>query len=219
MRKLLPVLAALLCAAGCFNEPEPAYKTVAPETQVYLKGAGLGELTTDALLAKGQVFVIQNGMTNLASRVDALDPATLTYLNLDRNQLTNVDALVSFTGLKWLRLNENRLTKLPDLGALKSLRRVYLRGNRLTEVPETLKSIPSLTDIELSENPISEVPDWLAKREGLKCLSFNATKLSKLPEDLSAWRSLQQLQLGELKLEIEEMRRIRAALPNVRIVF
>ena len=36
MRILLPALAALL-AAGCFNEPEPAYKTVPAGARVYLQ--------------------------------------------------------------------------------------------------------------------------------------------------------------------------------------
>ena len=192
MRKLLSVLAAL-CAAGCFDEPEPAYKSVPAENRVYLKDMGLK--------AVPQVN------------------AAADYLNLDRNALTNVAPVASLANLKWLRLNDNQLAALPDLKALSKLRRIYLKNNKFAAVPETLKDLPSLTDVDLSGNPIKEVPQWLAEKRGLKNLSFSRTQLVKLPDDLSAWRSLQSLQLGDLAIPAAEMARIRAALPNVAIVF
>ena len=148
-----------------------------------------------------------------------LDAKVVDYVNLDRNALTNVDAVAKLDGLKWLRLNDNRLKDLPDLKALAKLRRIYLKNNRFATVPETLKDLPSLTDIDLSGNPLVGVPEWLAKKTGLKNLSFSRTRINRLPEDLSAWRSLQSLQLGELSLGIEEMKRIRKELPDVAIVF
>ena len=181
--------------SGCFDQPEPAYKSVQEGQRVYLKELGLADL-------KGQTFA------------EAVD-----YLNLDRNALTNVDEVTALVNLKWLRLNDNRLAALPDLSKLVNLRRIYLRGNRFEKVPETLEDLPALTDVDLSGNPVAEIPDWLAKKEGLVALSFTATKVTKLPEDLSAWRSLKQLQLGELNLTTNEMSRIRHALPESEVVF
>ena len=192
MRKLLPVLVAL-CATGCFNEPEPAYKSVPAENRVYLNDKSL------------------KAVPEVNPRAD--------YLNLDRNELTNVSAVASLRELKWLRLNDNKLAALPDLKALVKLRRIYLKGNRFTDVPETLKDLPALTDVDLSVNPIKEVPTWLAEKKGLKNLSFSRTMVTKLPENLDAWKSLQSLQLGDLSISPEEMARIRKALPNVAIVF
>ena len=196
MRLELFTVVALLVFAGCFDEPEPAYKSVPDGARVYLKDMGLVDL-------KGQSFD--------ASKVD--------YLNLDRNALTNVDEVASLAGLKWLRLNSNQLSARPSLGDLKSLRRIYLRDNKFAEVPETLKDLPALTDIDLSGNPVSEIPEWLAKKEGLQFLSFSRTKISKLPDDLSAWKRLKALQLGDLQMTPEEMSRIRKALPDVAVVF
>ena len=187
--------AALVAVAGCFNEPEPAYKSVPAENRIYLSDHGLKDLES----------------TQLFSGAD--------YLNLDRNQLTNIDCVAGMTELKWLRLNDNQLSALPDLKGLVKLRRIYLRNNRFAAVPETLKELPSLTDIDLSGNPIAEIPEWLAKKGGLVALSFTGTRLKELPEDLSAWRSLKQLQLGELNLGTNEMSRIRHALPDSEVVF
>ena len=183
----------ILLLSGCFNEPEPAYKSVPAENRVYLSDKGL------------KAFPQVNAQAD--------------YLNLDRNQLEKADGVEKLTALKWLRLNDNRLTALPDLKALVNLRRIYLKNNRFAAVPETLKDLPALTDVELSGNPIKEVPDWLVKKAGLKNVSLSRTQIAKLPEDLSGWGALQSLQLGELRLSAEEMARIRKALPNVAIVF
>lgn len=187
------LVSVLVTLTGCFDEPVPAYKTVPAGSRVYLQDKGLTELP------------------EISSKVD--------YLNLDRNRLTSIAAVANLTELKWLRLNENNLSALPDLSRLSKLRRIYLRDNRFTAVPETLKDLPALTDIELSGNPITVIPEWLAKKPGLKKLSFNRTYLTRLPEDLSAWKTLKWLQLGELRLSPQEMARIRAALPDVAIVF
>ena len=203
MRKLAPVLVAL-CAAGCFNEPEPAYKSVPAENRVYLNDKGLKDLGSCAALKSGG---------------DAASPPRIDYVNLDRNELTNADAVAKLEGLKWLRLNDNRLAALPDLKGLVNLRRIYLRNNRFTAVPETLKDLPALTDVDLSGNPIKEVPAWLAEKKGLKNISFSRTQVTKLPENLKAWKTLQCLQLGDLNISAAEMARIRSALPNVAIVF
>ena len=196
--RLLPVAALCAATAGCFDEPTPAYKTVPAEARVYLKEMSLGDL-------KGQAAAL---------KADVVD-----YLNLDRNQLTNVDEVASLSGLKWLRLNDNRLSSLPDLKALASLRRIYLRNNRFASVPEQLKDLPSLTDIDLSGNPVKEIPAWLAEKKGLKNLSFSRTQVKALPANIDAWKTLKSLQLGELGLSAEEMARIRKALPDVAIVF
>ena len=192
--------AAAVCAAagGCFDEPVPAYKTVPAEARVYLKEMSLGDL-------RGQASVL---------KADVVD-----YLNLDRNQLTNVDEVASLSGLKWLRLNDNRLTGLPDLSKLSSLRRIYLKNNRFAAVPEQLKDLPSLTDVDLSGNPLKEVPVWLVEKKGLKNVSLSRTHVTRLPENLGAWKSLQSLQLGDLNISAAEMARIRKALPDVAIVF
>ncbi len=195
--KFFVASALVALVAGCFDEPTPAEQTVAKDARVYLSEKGLKDLSTVTFAA-----------------ADSMD-----YLNLDRNELTNVSEVATLKSLKWLRLNNNQLSNLPRLSELSKLRRIYLKNNRFTKVPDELKDLPALTDIDLSGNPITEIPDWLAHKEGLENLSFSRTQITKLPEDLTAWKNLLSLQLGDLKLSAEEMARIRAALPKVAVVF
>lgn len=212
--------AALAALTGCFKEPVPADKTVPPETRVWLKGKGLVNLSVDAVFKDGLVFLGDAGWTNLSARVEKFDPASIDYLNLDYNALTNVEALSAFTGLRWLRLNDNALASLPDLSSLVKLRRVYFKNNRLAEVPAFLKDLPELDTVDLSGTQISQIPDWFAQKGGLSHLILSNTRISKLPSDLSAWKSLKSLQMGGLKMEsLAEMKRIRSALPDTTIVF
>jgi len=220
MKGLFLLGPAMILLAGCFDEPTPAYESVLPETQVYLKDGRIDTFTEDVLMKDGKVFVQGSGWTNLSARVSKLDAQPINYLNLDRNGLTNVDALAAFTGLKWLRLSGNRLASLPDLSEAKGLKRVYLRGNLFREVPDTLKALDKLTDLDISDNPVESVPEWLACKKGLENLSFSRTKIKSLPSDLSAWKTLRTLQLGDLReLSEDEMRRVREALPGTAVVF
>ena len=220
MKRFYIALAPLALVAGCFDEPTPAYKTVAPETRIYLKDGAMTVFTKEALFRDGLVDIHGVGMTNLSAIAERLAPETVEYLNLDRNALTNVDELADFTSLRWLRLNDNALEALPDMSKFAELRRIYLRGNKFREVPSSLKDLPKLADIDMSGNPIETLPVWLANKPGLENLSFSGTKLKELPKDLSAWKpTLTTLQLGDLELSEAEMHRVRTALPMTRVVF
>lgn len=188
--------AGMLALVGCFNEPEPAYKTRHPDALVRLQDRGLKDLP---------------GPLNREEAV---------YVNLDRNELEKLPEEILKCGkLKWLRLNDNRIAELGDLGALEDLRRIYLKNNRLEKVPEGIRGLKKLTDIELSGNPISEVPEWMIEMESLENVGLNGTQIKKLPDNLKGWRRLKVLQLGDLRIPADEMARIRAALPETAIVF
>lgn len=222
-RSILTIAALALAMVGCYEDPlfHSAEYLLPAEKRIYLKNAGLVQLTVKSVYEKGLIY--DSFWTNLSSRVASAEVFkfdTVDYLNLDGNSLTNVDEITKFTSLKWLRLNLNQLSSLPDISSLTDLRRIYLRGNRFVSVPETLKSLPLLTDIDLSENrQLSEVPKWLAEKSGLEHLSFSATSITCLPDDISAWKTLKTLQLGNLHLSKEEMDRIRLALPKTAVVF
>ena len=147
--KVLAAAALSAAVAGCFDEPEPAYKTVPEGARVYMKDQGLVDL-------KGQSF----------------DASKIDYLNLDRNALTNVDEVASLVGLKWLRLNGNRLSSLP------SLTDIDLSGNPVSEVPEWLAKKEGLQFLSFSRTRITKLPDDLSAWKRLKALQLGDLQMS-----------------------------------------
>ncbi len=221
---IFAVATLMLATAGCYDEPVSAESVGQAEKRIYLKNTDLAYLTVEDVYEKGLVY--DSHWTNLSSRVKNLESfsdslKSVDYLNLDYNRLTNVDAVASFSALKWLRLNDNKLSSLSgDLKNLSNLRSIYLRGNDFTQIPEVFKDMPSLKSIDFSGNRgITEIPDWFVQKEGLEYLSFSDTSLKSLPKDISKWRTLKILNLSGLKLSIEEMQRIRSALPKTTVVF
>ena len=58
------LVAALAAAAGCFDEPEPAYKTVPAEARAYLQGRGFADFASAASgNITGERLVVDGGCT------------------------------------------------------------------------------------------------------------------------------------------------------------
>ncbi|CAG5127698.1 unnamed protein product [Candidula unifasciata] len=94
--------------------------------------------------------------SNLVTRVQAsLIPATLTYLDLQHNLLTEL-ADTSFpenSSLIYLYLNNNPLTTISEhaFANLVQLEELHLGGTRLTRLPLSLSSLHNLTTFDVSD--------------------------------------------------------------------
>ena len=182
-----------LLLAGCFDEPEPAYKSVPEGARIYLKEQGLADL-------KGQSF----------------DASKIDYLNLDRNRLASLpDALP--TGLRWLRLNGNALSSLPEsIGALVDLRRIYLNDNALEALPASFGALKALEDVALAGNRLTAFPAVLVSLPHLRNLDLRGNgSITELPPDIGDMKALRTLTLTGCRLPKEERDRIRNFQPPV----
>lgn len=182
----------------------------------------LSEVPKDVYSLKSlrELYLAYNSISSVPDAVFAIDG--LAYLNLDCNRIGALPAAIGGAkDLRWLRLNTNRLSALPpEIASLGRLQRVYLRDNLFKAVPEELKDMPLLEDIDLSGNrEISEFPAWLCDLPKLHNLSLADTGIAKLPGDLSGLKDLKSLELHGCPLPPGEIKRVRAALPDVSIVF
>ena len=100
-------------------------------------------------------------------------------LRLDRNRLTTLPNLNSFTLLKELHVNDNALTALPiDLVEDLDLEVLSLEFNRLNKLHVKLKDLSKLRALCLLENPIETLPR-LNKSGNQRCLSLANVKVWK----------------------------------------
>ena len=90
---------------------------------------------------------------------------------------------------------------------------------RTSAVPDVVKEWQFVEDLAFDKNPIADVPQWLTSMPKLRNVSFSGCRVAKLPEDLSGWKKLSTLVLSGCPIPETEMKRIRAALPDVAILF
>lgn len=81
-----------------------------------------------------------------------------------------------------------------------------------------LHTITNLRMLELSENELSAFPANFNQSNTLEFLSIRRNAFEKLPDDISTWTNLKFLDLRQNKLPPEELNRIKAALPNTKII-
>lgn len=98
--------------------------------------------------------LMDNQVTNLAPLSSLTN---LKLLDLDGNGLTDISPLKSLTSLFYLDLRNNQLTDLSSLSSMVSLDTLYLNNNQLTDLTE-LSSLTSLTTLSLSSNQLTDLP-------------------------------------------------------------
>ena len=109
-----------------------------------------GKLTEADLEKVTGVWLPLNKLTEMPKELEKLPE--LTWLELDRNQLTSVKGLEKLTQLEMLNLSENKLTSVKGLEKLTKLTNLSLGSNKLTDV-KGLEKLTQLTWLSLQFNP------------------------------------------------------------------
>ena len=81
---------------------------------------------------------------------------SLTSLQLDRNQISEIKGLETLTSLTSLHLDRNQISEIKGLETLTSLTSLHLSGNQISEI-KGLETLTSLTSLYLDRNQISEI--------------------------------------------------------------
>ncbi len=152
----------------------------------WLTGADLGDWTGVNTDADGRVTYLNLQRNQLTGEIPAElgGLANLESLWLNRNQLTGeIPAeLGGLANLERLNLRENQLTgEIPaELGGLANLEGLYLSGNRLTgEIPAELGGLANLEHLHLSENQLTgEIPAELGGLANLEYLGLSNNQLT-----------------------------------------
>jgi internalin A len=79
---------------------------------------------------------------------------TLTTLNLDGNEITDVKPLAGLTNLIEIDLVDNQITNVKPLAGLTNLTSLVLDGNQISDV-KPLTGLTNLTILFLKSNPIA----------------------------------------------------------------
>src|SRR4028118_1886206 len=89
---------------------------------------------------------------------DAADQklSSLTTLDLNNNQISDIKPLESLTNLKELNLRFNSISDIEPLESLTNLTGLALSDNSISDI-KPLQSLTNLTQLELNNNRISDI--------------------------------------------------------------
>ncbi|KAJ8910484.1 hypothetical protein NQ315_011027 [Exocentrus adspersus] len=119
----------------------------------------------------------------------------LNYLDLSRNQLTNLPREICQLPIQILLVSNNRLSCLPDeLHRMSQLTELDASCNQLTHLPPRLGDLKSLQSLVLRNNLLLAIPVELTYLK-LMTLDLRANRISLLPLEMREMASLINLLL------------------------
>jgi hypothetical protein len=153
-----------------------------------------GLICQEDLIPLTSLYAYDLGIRDLAG----LEYCTsLTWLNLDSNQIADIRYLYGLTSLTDLYLSNNQIIDISALSALKNLRSLDLGNNQITDI-SALSGLTSLQALILNYNQIdsTDLSALSALHQSLTYLWIGSNQITDISA-LSALTSLQTLQLSE----------------------
>lgn len=143
----------------------------------------------------------------------------LTELNLSNNQFKEIpESMLKLTVLTSLDLSFNQLSDFKDINYPKLIN-LNLSNNEFSEIPKDLLKLKTLRNLDLSNNQIGLIPDKTVSLRRLYTLNLSNNNLTKLPSDISKLFRLITLNLEGNNFSVEEIERIKKALPRTKIIY
>jgi len=211
MKQLL-LICAVVALVGCGKKDSP-------EPQAKAKGTPKAEVKkplTEEESAKVIEAEIRKDAKKPGGELTKADLEKVTELDLAGRQLTNVKSLEKLTKLTWLYLDRNQLTDVPKgLEKLTQLKVLSLYDNQLTSV-KGLEKLTNLKGLHLQRNSLTSVKG-LEKLDQLEVLILGGNQLTDVKglENLTNLKTLSLVRNPDLtKAQIAELQK---ALPKCEI--
>jgi hypothetical protein len=229
------------------TQPTPAAPTTAPQTQapattqITQKGANetnavvdfngdemvtiipaidMPHLTQVVRRTATDVIVMPHGtvtneeLTRLITTGEI--PADTTELWLRKSQISDITLLANFTQLRTLYLGDNKIADISPLANLTSLTHLSLSSNPVTDLTP-LGKLTNLESLTLAGFVTSDIT-VLRTLTNLKRLTVMSDHVTSLVPIMNLMH-LESMSLAGEKLTHQQIRTIRAALPNCRVFF
>lgn len=123
---------------------------------------------------------------------------SLVYLDLSKNRLADVDAVVGLFAVETLNLSDNVIEQLPDdvIESMKSLVTLDISRNKFVRLPRGIGRIRPLKNVLAAGNNITSITDDLGSDQLLEFVDLSDNRIESLPSDLRRFRSVGRLLLG-----------------------
>ena len=212
MRKILKINSLVLILVLMFNMLFPILSIAAEEkVTISFKDKNL----YNAILTKLGSKVESSNEGTLTITITKANLETVTTLELNEKQITDVSGIEKFTSLTSLNLNDNqKISDIKPITQLPNLEKLYLKSNEITDITlissltklkslglgsnkisnmEPLRTLINITWLNLSDNKISDITS-LQTLTNITYLALNENKISDITP-ISSLTNLEKLYL------------------------
>lgn len=188
MKKVVLFLGIFLgvCAVKALSQtaviPDPAFRQFLATNYPSLMNSNQELITANAATVTGVFYC---GEANISSLEGIQYFTGIKELQCFKNKLTTLPDLSSLSSLTHLIAFDNQFTILPAMNALVNLQVLNVMDNKITIFPD-LTGLTNLTEIHIYQNQLSSIPDlsWLPNLQKLECYENNLTSIGKMPASL-----------------------------------
>jgi Leucine-rich repeat (LRR) protein len=147
-------------------------------------------------------------------------PDEVTHLKLVRKKYREFPLeILKLKNLTHLDLSKNRMDSIPNvIKSLVNLEELKIKSNNFTQFPEALCQLSSLKKLSLAENSIENIPNGISEMRNLVELDLYRNSVSSISSEIKNLYSLKRLDLRMIELNDEKQERIRALLPNTKVL-
>ncbi|MBO9701389.1 MAG: leucine-rich repeat domain-containing protein [Sporocytophaga sp.] len=174
--------------------PDPAFRQFLVTNHPSLMNANQELITANAAAVTGVFYCSE---ANISSLEGIQNFTGIKELQCLKNKLTTLPNLSNLTGLTQLNASGNQLTILPALNSLINLQVLNVMENKITAFPD-LSGLTNIKEIRIYKNQLSSIPDLsgLSNLQKLSCYENNLTSIGKMPA------SLKELNFGDNRMTV-----------------
>ena len=194
MRKILKINSLVLILVLMFNMLFPILSIAAEEkVTISFKDKNL----YNAILTELGSKVESSNEGTLTITITKANLETVTTLELNKKQITDVSGIEKFTNLKTLDLKYNNISDITPLSSLSSLTELILNKNKISDITP-LAGLSKLENLYIGENEIADIRP-LTTLSNLRSLWLYSNKITDITP-LSSLSNLTILILNNNKI-------------------
>ncbi len=99
--------------------------------------------------------ITQSDDTTNAISLSSSDLVTITKLELNNSNITNIDGIENFTALTELNISNNNITNISDLSVLTNLTKLYAYGNTISDL-SAISNLSKLKYLNIAKNKLED---------------------------------------------------------------
>jgi len=146
------------------------------------------------------------------------DPDSVFAISLKKSKLTKLpEELFRFKNLKYLDLEKNEISDVLPIGEFKQLIYLNLGKNKLQNFPVSVCQLLFLEDLVVNRNEFSYVPPCISACKKLRRIDFWETPVRSLPKEMEAIKTLELIDFSGVKMNPTGYKLLKEQFPGVKL--